>query len=102
MSIFEEQVFPGVEYIDTYKLPDSNLWLELFVAADKINPDLAHRLMYLRNTGCKLQENEKFGYVIVPVISKKAWASRELYDQEKQCLIPYREEIIGLLRGLAR
>lgn len=101
MSIFDEPIFPGIEFIDNLGGYDSNLWLELFIRADKINPDLAQRLMYLRNVGCRLHESDKFGYAIMPI--DDFWEqSGSKYEEEKQCLVPYREEIIRLLRGLRK
>jgi len=100
MGLFDIGIFPGTEFFDAFGGTDSQLWLELFVRADKINPDLSQRLMYLRNVGCRLQEDVKFGFVIVPVVGKDGWESRAKYDEEKQCLVPYRMEVIRLLKGL--
>jgi hypothetical protein len=91
----------GTEFIDLFGGSDSDLWLKLFVEADKINPDLASRLMHMRNGGCCLQKNDKFGYVIVPVLGE--WEKQGLsYDVEKKCLIPYRDKIVQLMRYLSR
>lgn len=80
---------------------DSELWLELFVRADKINSDLVQRLMYLRNVGCRLNPSEKFGYTIIPI--EDYWEQSGVnYDEEKQCLEDYRDAIIKLLRGLRK
>lgn len=77
---------------------DSGLWIKLFIAADKINHDFAARLMYMRNYGCRLQKSNKFGHVIMPI--KAYWESQKVYDREKVCLVPFQNELIGLLRGL--
>jgi hypothetical protein len=77
---------------------DSKMWIKLFIAADKINPDFAARLMYMRNSGCRLQKSNDFGYVIQPI---KAFWDETFYKQEKMCLMPYREDLIRLLRGLS-
>ena len=100
MGLFDESTFPGYEFVDALGGHDSRLWLELFIQADKINHDFQARLQYLRNTGCRLEENEKFGYVIVPIIDSDHWKSQEQYDEEKRCLIPFRTEIVNLLRWL--
>lgn len=101
IGIFDDPIFPGTEFVDNLGGYDSNLWLELFMRADKLNPDLAQRLMYLRNVGCRLSESDKFGYVIMPI--EDYWEqSGSVYEEEKQCLVPYREDIIRLLRGLRK
>jgi len=99
MNIFDDPIFPGTEFHDQLGGYDSNLWQELFIRADQVSPDLAQRLMYIRNVGCRLHQSVKFGYVIMPV--EDYWEQAgAIYDEEKQCLVPYRHEIIRLLRGL--
>lgn len=102
INMFETDLFPGNVYCDEYGGYDSDLWIELFVLAGDISEDFARRLMYLRKTGCRLQKHEKFGYVIVPVIGKDGWESKEQYDREKQCLAPYRNDLIYILQILTQ
>lgn len=99
VNIFDSDLLQGTEFHDQLGGYDSNLWLDLFKKADKINPDLAQRLMYLRNVGCRLHESEKFGYMIMPI--EDYWElSGSIYGEEKICLNPYRDDVIKLLRGL--
>lgn len=77
---------------------DSKMWIQLFIAADKINPDFAARLMYMRNSGCRLQPHTDFKYKIMPI--KALWESEDFYNQEKQCLMDFRDELTELLGGL--
>lgn len=101
MSIFDEPIFPGKEYRDSLGGYDSDLWLELFIQADKINENLCQCLMYLRNTGCRLNPSDKFGYTIIPI--EDYWEQAGVsYSEEKQCLNPYRDDVIRLLRGLRK
>ena len=89
------------EFLDDLGGYDSGLWLELFVRADKIDPEIAQRLMYLRNTGCRLQEDVKFGYSIIPI--EDYWDQAGVsYAEERKCLFIYKHEVIKLLRGLGR
>jgi len=101
MGIFDTPIFPGTEFQDILGGYDSDLWLQLFVQADKINPDLAQRLMYLRNVGCRLSESDRFNFMIVPI--EDYWDQAGVsYNEEKQCLFKYREDLIRLLRGLRK
>ena len=99
IGIFDPPIFPGTEFHDELGGYDSGLWLQLFVEADKISPDLSQRLMYLRNTGCRLSKSDKFNYIIQPI--EDYWDQAGVnYNTEKQCLNKYRAEIVNLLRGL--
>lgn len=89
--------FKGKEYRDEIGGKNSDLWLEIFVEADKISPDLEAVLMYMRNAGCDLELNETMGYKIIEMPGY--WQAGE-YDREKQCLGKYRNEIIGLFRRM--
>lgn len=102
INMFETNLFPGSVYCDEYGGYDSDLWIELFILAGDISEDFARRLIYLRKAGCRLQKHKKFGYVIVPVIGKEGWESKEIYDNEKQCLFPYREDLIVIFKILRR
>jgi hypothetical protein len=102
LSIFEQT---GYMYQDLYPFSqqDSNLWLELFIIADKVNPDMAHRLEYIRATGAWLVPDNEFGYVIKPIIDPSGtngWSSMEQYLKERQCLDPYIKQIIEALKEL--
>lgn len=101
INIFDSELMGGVEYRDNLGGHDSSLWIELFVRADRINPDLAQRLMYLRNVGCRLSESEKFGYIIIPI--EDYWEQSGVsYQEERKCLEPFRDDVIRLLRGLRK
>jgi hypothetical protein len=94
----DDPLILGTELSNKLGGNDSDLWIKLFIAADKINHDFAARLMYMRNSGCRLQKSNKFGHVIMPI--KALWESEEFYKQEKQCLVPFKDELIGLLKKL--
>lgn len=97
-------MIPGTEYRDHYgniHPDDSELWLNLFILADKTNPELAAVLMYLRNTGCVLIPNREYGYIIRPVIGEDGWESEAVYNQEKGYLKQHYKIVVGLLKELA-
>ena len=99
INIFDNPFYKGTEFADLLGGYDSNLWLDLFIKADKINPNLAQSLMYLRNTGCRLHERKEFNFRIMPI--EDYWDQAGVnYEEEKKCLNPYREDIIKLLKGL--
>lgn len=88
-------------YADVYPA-DSWLWLELFAMAAKITDDLQVRLFFMRGGGTILLQNNKFGYVLSPIIGNNGWESMELYNKEKQCLNLYKAQIIELLKELSK
>jgi len=79
---------------------DSEYWLALFEMADGVNAELCAILMYLRGGGAKLLPHPKWGYVIRPIVGRGAWPTAETYDAERQALLPYREQLLKLLKGL--
>ena len=90
-------------YTDTFHTispDDSDLWLELFMLADIYDPYLAGILQYLRNSGTKLEKDERFGYRLVPHIGDDGWQSMAQYKQEAEYLKPYRTQLVMILRKL--
>ena len=90
-------------YTDTFynvSPADSDLWLDLFMLADVIDPDLAARLQYLRNAGTKLVADEKWGYRLVPYVGAEGWQSEAEYRREVECLKPYRTQLVFVLKKL--
>lgn len=94
---------PGFVFEDDYREyspSDHRLWMELFIQSEKIDRNLTSILMYVRNTGAKLIRNSEYGYIIRPVIGQDGWTSKEEYERERQCMTPYKNEIVKLLGGL--
>ena len=90
-------------YADTFytvRPEDSDLWMDLFMYADILDPYFAGMLQYLRNTGTKLVKDERFGYRLVPVIGADGWESEKQYKQEVEYLKPYRTQLVQILRKL--
>ena len=79
---------------------DSDLWLELFMYADRIDPELCGILQWLRNTGTMLKPDAKWNYKLVPYVGDEGWSSREEYQQESVALKPYRNQLIMILKKL--
>jgi len=79
---------------------DSDLWLELFMLADVVDPELAGILQWLRNTGTMLKPDEKFKYKLVPFVGDEGWSSMAEYKRESAALKPYRSQLIICLRKL--
>lgn len=96
--------FPGIEFHDDYykySPNDSNLWLKMFELAEKNYPgELYSILMYVRNTGAVLIQNDEYGYIIRPVIGVNGWANQAEYEQERGCMAKYTQEILALLKML--
>ena len=93
----------GAIYSDTFYTvspEDSDLWMDLFMYADILDPYFAGILQYLRNTGTKLVKDERFGYRLVPVIGADGWESMAQYKQETEYLKPYRNQLILILKKL--
>ena len=84
-----------------YDEESTELWLTLFIIADKYSVELAHKLEYLRNSGTVLAPSRKFGYVLQPIIGDAGWASQADYDREKQCLNIHIQDLLKILKELA-
>lgn len=84
-----------------YSPRDSRLWLELFILAEKRSRDLCDKLQWLREVGCVLEYNYRFGLAIRPVIGKDGWGDLDEYNETKQCLNVHKDELIAILRELA-
>ena len=79
---------------------DSDLWLEMLMLADVCDPELASILQYLRNSGTKLEADERFGYRLVPYVGDDGWESLEQYKREAEYLKPYRTQLVMILKKL--
>ena len=93
----------GTEYQDRYEFSpgDSELSIKLFQWADTVAGErFAGMLQYIRNTGAVLVPNDRYGYIIKPVIGTQGWMSMEEYERERQPLIQYGEALIRLLKIL--
>lgn len=90
-------------YTDTFypvSPDDSDLWMDLFMYADKLDPDMAAILQYLRNSGTKLVKHNKWGYRLVPHVGPEGWESEEQYKREAEYLKPYRAQLVMMLKKL--
>jgi len=90
-------------YADTFyevSPEDSDIWLDVLMLADVYDPNLASILQYLRNTGTKLERDDKFGYRLVPYVGKEGWESLAQYKQEVEYLKPYRTQLVMILKKL--
>jgi len=81
---------------------DSDLWVQLLEMARVVDIDFAARLMYLRGTGCRLEE-DGIGFKLRPIIDNEGragWTSQATFDAEEWCLNPYIEKLTELLKIL--
>jgi len=102
LNMFEQS---GWMYQDLYpRSPyDSNLWIELFIIADKASPEIAKRLEFVRTVGANLILDNTYGFIIKPIIDAtgtNGWTTIEQYNTERQCLEPYYKEITAALKEL--
>ena len=82
---------------------DSGLWLMLLSRTES-DRELYARIFFVRAAGTKLIPNEQWGFVFAPIVDatgKSGWPSVAYYKQEVQCLDPYREQIVPMLKGMA-
>ena len=83
---------------------DAELWVTLFVEAEKMNYQLSDVLFGLRCVGARLEEKESGGYVLRPHIDEsgncgfKDWA--EYRDQADKWLKPFLGPLKRLLANL--
>ena len=92
------------EYHDRYEYSpsDSELWMRLFMYADReIGQDAATMLELIRNTGAVLQPSQQYGYIIRPIIGAQGWSSMEEYEQERSPLLKHQIDVIRILKRLA-
>jgi hypothetical protein len=86
------------QYTDRHPtdIAHTELWLNLFMLADRADPELAHILEFLRNgdSGAVLIKSAKFGYELRGQLPK--------YDIEKLELGPYTKTLIKVLGELRR
>ena len=93
----------GAIWTDQYAVhspDDSNLWLDLVMYASIMDDELAAILIYLRNAGTKLVQNEKYGYRLVPVVNETGWESAAQYKEETKYLKPFQKQLEYCLRKL--
>lgn len=85
---------PGLE-------EDSALWTELLTNATAINIEVTQVLHAMRGGGTVIVQQEE-RYVLKPLIdSKTGWGSSEEYAETRdKYLLPHKDQIIGLLKGL--
>lgn len=90
------------EYL--YSPQDSRLWIELFIIASGIDPDLAARFQYVRNVGAQLVLDAVWGFKIQPVIDIRiGWQSPERYEEKgRYALSPYARQVVECLKELRR
>lgn len=79
---------------------DSDLWLDLVMYASVMDEEFAAILIYLRNAGTKLVQNDKYGYRLIPIIGDNGWQSMEQYKRESQYLNPYKTQLVFCLKRL--
>lgn len=96
--------WPVYEYPDEfekYHPEDHQLWIWLFLRAALINPEFADVLCFLRTRGCQLIPDKEFGYVIRPIIhAAYGFKSQAEYDQMKEPLQDYSDQLVSLLREM--
>lgn len=93
------------EIVDPYKYDsnDSELWVNLLRKARGVDINLYAILMFLRDVGATLVPDQKYNYVIKPIIDPdgvKGWLDKEQYENESHYLVPYKLTVIELLKEL--
>lgn len=88
---------PGLRYKAT---KDNALWLTLLRKAREIDDDFYYRLCWMRDVGCVLVMDSRFGYRLEPIIGFNNWSSRQEWNKEKQCLRKYQRQLIEILKEL--
>ena len=83
---------------------DSDLWITALTKAREMDKELYARLYYMRGGGTKLVRNDRWGYVLQPIITgdnATGWLNWEQYEEEKHCLDGYAQQLISILRLVA-
>lgn len=90
-------------YVDTFhdvSPGDSDLWMDLFLYADVVDPELAAILQWLRNSGTVLVKDSKWKYKLAPYVGPEGWSSEAEYRKESVALKPYRNQLVLILKKL--
>lgn len=83
---------------------DSEIWIILLSKARELDKEFYARLYYMRGGGTQLVRNDRWGYVLRPIITgdnATGWLSIEQYEEEKHCLDGYAQQLISILRLVA-
>ena len=83
---------------------DSEAWIIVLSKAREMDKEFYARLYYIRGGGTKLVRNDRWGYVLQPIITgdnATGWLNWEQYEEEKHCLDGYVQQLISLLRLVA-
>ena len=83
---------------------DSELWIIVLSKAREIDKEFYARLYYMRGGGTQLVRNERWGYVLRPIITgdnATGWLSLAQYEEEKRCLDGYVQQLISIFRLVA-
>nr|DAF05791.1 MAG TPA: hypothetical protein [Caudoviricetes sp.] len=83
---------------------DSEIWIILLSKAREFDKEFYARLYYMRGGGTQLVRNDRWGYVLRPIITgdnATGWLNYEQYEEEKHCLDGYVQQLISLLRMVA-
>lgn len=88
-----------------YYREDSELWLKLLSIAATKGIGLYGTLTKLRAIGATLEKDERFGYLIKPIIKgekgeKWGWANQSLWEAERRNLLPYTNELMKILKEI--
>lgn len=57
-------------------------------------------LSWYIDVGIVLEENDKTGYMIKPIIGENHWSSKQEWQKEKQWLLPYYKHVLTHLRNI--
>ena len=103
----EEQQVTAYASVDPFadlSPDDSDLWITALTKAREMDKELYARLYYMRGGGTKLVRNDRWGYVLQPIITgdnATGWLNWEQYEEEKHCLDGYAQQLISILRLVA-
>ncbi len=103
----EEQQTTGYACVDPsadISPEDSDAWIIVLSKAREMDKEFYARLYYMRGGGTKFVRNDRWGYVLQPIITgdnATGWLNWEQYEEEKHCLDGYVQQLISLLRLVA-
>jgi hypothetical protein len=82
---------------------DSNLWLQLFIEAEKTSAQLKENLYKMRNWGTRIVRG-KTQFILRPDIDEdgiRAWPDQETYEKWRdRLLVPHKKQIAEMLKRL--
>lgn len=94
-------LFKGDLISDPFRLPDSDLWLNLLLLAREKSAEVYGILKYIREVGAVLTRDERHGLMLKPIYGEQAWVDEAHWQDATADLAKYLPLVKQLLKQAA-